>query len=1111
MAQIDKVFEDICFLQEEALDGKDPHQMKRLALFVDEADDMLRSPTEKPDSSANGTRTAVRTVKFEQSLKRLDGRIRFPNRNGKDDCSEMSTTCSACRNKSGGECKERKYPYFGPVVCVSVSATLIPIFVTIAEQHQNQGVPGDFVATKSDDIFMSIAPQLDASDGKGGYFGVENFEPLVDEKTGEEIYLEQTDLTAQNKYFDEKVKKLFRHAADYGKDDPDLPRALILDITTSRVNSSYGGIPSIKDKAWVAQELYRDEKLGDLVVGVYYGKGHDWSDNPDPEVGGFRLGNKTEEYNKNQQIGKFLARLEGGDPCGERSCAGCHPHCHKECTPCKPAPSSGCQDCKWDKGKVCTVNECTDELYLDSDGEPVVKDGKQVTCAEWWCKDTLRPKKQGDPLEKSQCPIALFGYSMMIRGTSFRPDRESKSPRVPSHIVLKMGNGMSIEKLVQAFGRATFTEVPPGAKVHVLARKIDLEVTQQYPKLMRKIHELLKEPDGDGGKKYTLQEIIAPGGPLSDVEEFKVFVETTRSFGYKRQGISTDFLGFKEEVQEGPSAADEEGNSDLPAVKECSEFLTKFYQVDPGHIWAERNHLVEEARKHVEALKDLDDRGIGSVLDYLLDDEKAPDLNREEKQKHLLKIDFEIPTWCTKGEKTKLILQRPQHKRKYWPHAESVGRNASYTDFFRIEIEGEEDLLTPTDFERKFNKGKAASNFRTMIKLELDCGDRADSCSSCLRCQNLPEKLHAHIERQVEFQKKTSAAEGKIKLKFFVVALRHFLNDEELPVTSVYLRPKTTQSTPRVKRDTRFKWVLDYLEQESKSKPDVGISGDTIVGENTQHWKKGNDHAKERANVLRFLGRALIPVGMILRKEDGREPKYWLEVESSPVGGGSRKLFNNKGDALSSSSSDGSDGGGAASVGFHDDDILLSHPNPAVEDNVGVVQRTRPSTAALAAPVSTTAVEPNGARASGGGGAAAAASPTRGGNGKRKASTLNRGDLSDSSDDEDRGGRAGGSVATRSPRNTKQSRDPIVTSSSSEDEGPAPAADAPPGQWQSELQRLTEMGFTDEATLTPLLKKHDGSLQHVITELTKLTPLLRTESRSDDDDPDDTEDGDESD
>jgi hypothetical protein len=63
----------------------------------------------------------------------------------------------------------------------------------------------------------------------------------------------------------------------------------------------------------------------------------------------------------------------------------------------------------------------------------------------------------GEVLEKLdveyglEWPIFVFGFSKMQRGMSFRSNQ-----RVPSHILLSLGDGYSTEGMIQALGRATF-------------------------------------------------------------------------------------------------------------------------------------------------------------------------------------------------------------------------------------------------------------------------------------------------------------------------------------------------------------------------------------------------------------------------------------------------------------------------------------------------------------------------------------------------------------------------------------------------------------------------------------------------------------------------------
>eukprot|EP00968_Pinguiococcus_pyrenoidosus_P013619 scaffold1237_cov243-Pinguiococcus_pyrenoidosus.AAC.3 len=129
-------------------------------------------------------------------------------------------------------------------------------------------------------------------------------------------------------------------------------------------------------------------------------------------------------------------------------------------------------------------------------------------------------------------PLAIFGYNMMIRGTSFRPQGQMGASVVPTHIVLQMGKMMSIEKMVQAFGRASYTNGPNNDdSVTVLASKLDLDVARAYYVLMEGILEFLRE-----GR--TISEIFARGGPLTtlrmdEVPIFTLFLDTNKRFGHK--------------------------------------------------------------------------------------------------------------------------------------------------------------------------------------------------------------------------------------------------------------------------------------------------------------------------------------------------------------------------------------------------------------------------------------------------------------------------------------------------------------------------------------------------------------------------------------------------
>lgn len=80
-----------------------------------------------------------------------------------------------------------------------------------------------------------------------------------------------------------------------------------------------------------------------------------------------------------------------------------------------------------------------------------------------------------------EIPILLFGYSKMRRCISHR-----STQRVPTHVLLSLGKGHSIENFVQALGRGTFNGLESVLKsnghdcVTILADKEDLTAAQKY-------------------------------------------------------------------------------------------------------------------------------------------------------------------------------------------------------------------------------------------------------------------------------------------------------------------------------------------------------------------------------------------------------------------------------------------------------------------------------------------------------------------------------------------------------------------------------------------------------------------------------------------------------
>mmetsp|Transcript_66437 Transcript_66437/g.107791 ORF Transcript_66437/g.107791 Transcript_66437/m.107791 type:complete len:249 (-) Transcript_66437:742-1488(-) len=89
-------------------------------------------------------------------------------------------------------------------------------------------------------------------------------------------------------------------------------------------------------------------------------------------------------------------------------------------------------------------------------------------------------------------PLVIIGYTQMIRGDSFRSDE-----RVPTHICVNLGLQMSIEKMVQAMGRATYGESKLQDNgfeyVTVLTLASDYDTAQAYPVWLQEMSDKLAD------------------------------------------------------------------------------------------------------------------------------------------------------------------------------------------------------------------------------------------------------------------------------------------------------------------------------------------------------------------------------------------------------------------------------------------------------------------------------------------------------------------------------------------------------------------------------------------------------------------------------------------
>ena len=103
-------------------------------------------------------------------------------------------------------------------------------------------------------------------------------------------------------------------------------------------------------------------------------------------------------------------------------------------------------------------------------------------------------------------PFAVLGYSMMVRGDSFRSDT-----RLPTHMVNSMSNATSLDRLVQSAGRASFQGLKQlldsgFGRVRVLMSEGDFRAVRAYVSLMEEIRARLM---GDGQPRLSLEDALA--------------------------------------------------------------------------------------------------------------------------------------------------------------------------------------------------------------------------------------------------------------------------------------------------------------------------------------------------------------------------------------------------------------------------------------------------------------------------------------------------------------------------------------------------------------------------------------------------------------------------
>jgi hypothetical protein len=127
-------------------------------------------------------------------------------------------------------------------------------------------------------------------------------------------------------------------------------------------------------------------------------------------------------------------------------------------------------------------------------------------------------------------PLVVIGYSQMIRGDSFRSDY-----RVPTHMCCALGTCMSIDKMVQAMGRATYgdskLEQNGFTHVTVLTFANDYDTAKAYPVWLQEMNDKIK-----GG--MSIGDALSSSATYTD--QANVTFGQNRTIGQKRDNLVLD-------------------------------------------------------------------------------------------------------------------------------------------------------------------------------------------------------------------------------------------------------------------------------------------------------------------------------------------------------------------------------------------------------------------------------------------------------------------------------------------------------------------------------------------------------------------------------------------
>jgi len=212
------------------------------------------------------------------------------------------------------------------------------------------------------------------------------------------------------------------------------------------------------------------------------------------------------------------------------------------------------------------------------------RDVEEFLKKEWTIGGVIQHVDDTDGLET---PLVVIGYSQMFRGDSFRSDC-----RVPTHICCALGTAMSIEKMVQAMGRATYgdskLEENGFTHVTVLTFANDYDTAKAYPVWLQEMNDKIK----DG---MTIQEALSPDALYTD--QANLTLGQNRSIGQKRDHL------FLETSFEEPKAGQEREGSVWRQQEILKDPMNKLvYDVASQHYQESLANFIEQMRAGEQSL-----------------------------------------------------------------------------------------------------------------------------------------------------------------------------------------------------------------------------------------------------------------------------------------------------------------------------------------------------------------------------------------------------------------------------------------------------------------------------------------------------------------------------